>query len=290
VAIVTGAGRGLGRAHALALAHDGVAVVVNDLGGDVHGQGADLTPAAAVCAEIEASGGRAVVSGHDVADWQQAGDMVDLAVRTFGALHVLVNNAGILRDRTLANLSEGEWDAVVRVHLKGHAAPTHHAMAYWRERAEAGEKTQASVIHTTSLAGLIGNIGQANYGSAKMAVVGLSHVTAMEGARYGVRSNAVSPAARTRITASVLSSDPIPESWDEFDPRNVSPLIAYLARADCPANDQVFHIYGSRVFVLRAPGIAKELTSTGPWTADALAEALPANLVQPLRLEEFIHS
>ena len=159
VAIVTGAGRGLGRAHALALAAEGASVVVNDLGGDLQGRGTDLTPAQEVVREIVAGGGKAAVSGHDVADWKDAASLIDTAVKNFGDLHVLVNNAGILRDRTLANMSEEEWDAVLRVHLKGHAATTRHAMAYWRDCSKAGDAVAGSIVHTTSLAGIVGNFG-----------------------------------------------------------------------------------------------------------------------------------
>src|SRR5262249_10844196 len=155
-------------------------------------------PAQEVAVEIRSSGGRAIASHHDVADWGQAEQMIALAVETFGELHVLVNNAGILRDRTLANMTEDEWDAVIRVHLKGHAAPTRHAVAYWRDRSKAGHEVKASVIHTTSVAAFAGNFGQANYTAAKLGIIGLSRVTALEGQRYGIRSNAVSPSARTR--------------------------------------------------------------------------------------------
>src|ERR1700730_1837848 len=186
VAIVTGAGRGLGRAHALRLAAEGAAVVVNDLGGDVHGDGQDLTPAQQVVQEICDGGGQAIASGHDVADWEQAEALIRLAVDRFGDVHVLVNNAGILRDRTLANMSEGEWDAVIRVHLKGHAAMTRHALAYWRDRSKGGHPISASIVHTTSIAAFAGSFGQANYTAAKMGIVGLSRVAALEGARYGV--------------------------------------------------------------------------------------------------------
>src|SRR5690606_19095514 len=182
---------------AMALAAQGAAVVVNDLGGDLQGNGRDATPAQETVAEIRANGGRAIVSGHDVADWRDAEEMVALAIDHFGGLDILVNNAGILRDRLFANMSEEEWDAVIRVHLKGHAAPSRHAMAYWRNDGKAGRQVAASIVHTTSLAGLVGNFGQANYAAAKLAVVGLSRTLAIEGTKYGVRSNAVSPSART---------------------------------------------------------------------------------------------
>lgn len=286
VAIVTGSGRGVGRSHALALARHGARVVVNDLGGDLHGQGSDLTPAQQVAEEIRGFGGEAVVSGHDVGDWEQAAAMIGLAVATFGGLDILVNNAGILRDRTLANMSEEEWDAVIRVHLKGHAAPTRHALAYWRDRSKAGEPVKASVVHTTSLAGLVGNFGQANYASAKLGVIGLSRVVAMEGARYGVRSNAVSPSARTRIEASL--KPPPPGVFDVFDPDNVSPLVVWLALADCPATNQVFQAYGDRIEVIAPSAIAVDLRAGGRWDVGAIDAALRGKLPQPPSLTDFV--
>lgn len=286
VAIVTGAGRGLGRAHALCLAAHGASVVVNDLGGDLQGHGKDATPAQQVVAEIEAGGGNAVVSGHDVSNWQDAEAMIRLAIETFGDLHVLVNNAGILRDRTLANMSEEEWDAVIRVHLKGHAAPSRHAMAYWRDRAKGGATVKASVVMTTSLAGLVGNFGQASYASAKLGVIGLSRVVALEGARYGVRANAVSPSARTRIETSLKA--PPAGVFDVFDPANVSPLVAWLAHADCPATNQVFQAYGNRVEVIGQTGIAVDVRTDGQWTIDALDRALEGKLPPPPKLGDFV--
>jgi len=269
VAIVTGAGRGLGRAHAQLLAAEGASVIVNDLGGDVHGEGQSSTPAQHVVA------------------------MVRLAVETFGDLHVLVNNAGILRDRTLANMTESEWDAVIRVHLRGHAAPTRHAVAYWRDRAKAGHQVKASVIHTSSLAGLVGNFGQANYSSVKLAVIALSRVVALEYGRYGVRSNAVSPSARTRLALSTPGAEehvqpPRPGEFDRLDPANVSPLIAWLAQADCPATSQVFHVGGNQIYVLAMSSIVHRLETDGRWTLDALDRELPGRLVQPLGLEGFL--
>jgi NAD(P)-dependent dehydrogenase (short-subunit alcohol dehydrogenase family) len=286
VAIVTGGGRGLGRAHALALAAEGARVVVNDLGADLHGEGADAAPAQQVVQEIIGGGGEAVVSGHDVGDWEQARQMIALALERFGDLHVLVNNAGILRDRLLANMNEAEWDAVIRVHLKGHAAPTRHAMAWWRDRAKAGHAVKASVVHTTSLAGLVGNFGQANYAAAKLGVVGLSRVVAIEGAKYGVRSNAVSPSARTRIESSL--KPPPADVFDVFDPGNVSPLIAWLATADCPATGQVFQAYGDRVEVLAHSSIAHDLRTQGRWTLEALDRALAGKLAPMPGLRDFV--
>ncbi len=286
VAIVTGAGRGLGRAHALTLAAEGAKVVVNDLGGDLHGEGRDATPAQEVVRDIAKAGGEAMVSGHDISDWAQAEAMVAETVRRFGRLDVLVNNAGILRDRLLANMSEAEWDAVIRVHLKGHAAPTRHAMAYWRERSKAGETVRASVVHTTSLAGIVGNFGQANYASAKLGIVGLSRVVALEGAKYGVRSNAVSPSARTRIETTL--KPPPAGVFDVFDPANVSPLIAWLAMADCPATGQVFQAYGNRVEVIGHSAIAVDVRTEGRWTLAALDKALAGKLQPAPALGAFV--
>ena len=288
VAIVTGAGRGLGRAHALALAAAGAALVVNDKGAALDGSGAAADPAEEVVAEIRAAGGRAVASGHDVADWQQARAMIDLAVSSFGDLHVLVNNAGILRDRTLANLAEEEWDAVLRVHLKGHAAPTRHAMGYWRDRAKSGHAVAASVVHTSSVAGFTGNFGQAAYSSAKLAVLALSRTVALEGAKIGVRSNAVSPSARTRFTEGMGGLPPPTGDFDPRDPANVSPLVAWLAEATCPANAQVFQVYGNRLFVFTMPAIAHELVAPGRWTAAALDAALAGKLVTHPTVEELL--
>ncbi|WP_419163913.1 SDR family NAD(P)-dependent oxidoreductase [Candidatus Palauibacter sp.] len=286
VAIVTGAGRGIGRAHALALAAGGARVVVNDLGTGVDGEGADGGPAESVCAEIRAGGGQAAASGHDVSDWNAARELIAFAIDSFGGLDVLVNNAGILRDRAFVNMSEAEWDAVVAVHLKGHAAPSRHALAWWRAEAKAGRPRAASVIHTTSSSGLCGNFGQANYGAAKMGIVGLSKVLSIEGAPYGVRSNVISPSARTRMVAGMTGADqlgaPDETGYDPFGPEHVAALAAWLAEADCPAGNQVFHVSGRRVRVLEVPRIAFEARSHRDFTPSALAEALNGKLVAPL--------
>lgn len=288
VVIITGAGRGLGRAHALLAGELGAHVVVNDLGADLHGEGADTSPAAEVVARIRARGGQAVLSGHDVSDWAQAGELIELALDTYGRLDVLVNNAGILRDRTLAALSEAEWDAVVRVHLKGHAAPTHHALAHWRRRAKGGEVADASVVHTTSVAGFAGNVGQANYAAAKLAVLALSRCVSLEGGRYGVRSNAVSPGARTRITAGMDDVAAPAEGFDAAAPENVSPLICWLASADCPADGQVFHCSGSEVAVVSMPRVTSRVRTEGRWTVEALAGELPGRLLTPPGIDHFL--
>jgi NAD(P)-dependent dehydrogenase (short-subunit alcohol dehydrogenase family) len=294
VVIVTGAGHGLGRAHALYLASQGAKVVVNDLGGSVHGEGYDETAAQQVVEEILAAGGEAVASPHDVADWGAARELVQLAVDTFGELHVLVNNAGILRDRTLVNMTEDEWDAVIRVHLKGQAAPTKHAMTYWRQRSKEGRPAKASVINTSSIAGLAGNFGQTNYSSAKLAVVALAFVVALEGTAYGVRANAVSPSARTRLALSTpglgdeVQPPADPNQFDFFDPANVSPLIGWLAEADCPANRQVFHLGGNRLLALRLSEIVLDLQAEGRWTAEELDRQLSGRLVQQTSIETFL--
>ena len=292
VAIVTGAGRGLGRSHALALAAEGAAVVVNDLGGDVHGDGADPTPAQEVVALIKASGGAAVASGHDVSDWNAAGELVQLAVDTFGDLHVLVNNAGVVRDRTLANMSEAEWDTVLAVHLKGSAAPTRHALSWWRSEAKAGRAQDRSVVMTTSAAGLAGNFGQANYSSAKAALIALSRVVSLENGAHGVRSNAVSPGARTRIALSVAGAEEElriePGAFDPYAPERVSPLIVWLAQSTCAADAQVFHITGERLIVSAMPAVVHDLHAAGGWTLDGLDDALPSRLVPPASVTTWV--
>src|SRR5689334_17183856 len=251
VAIITGAGRGLGREHALLFAQEGARVVVNDLGGDSHGTGADATPAQQTVADIVAAGGEAVVNGDNVADWDGAERLVRQAIDTFGDLHVLVNNAGILRDRVIINMTEAEWDAVIAVHLKGHFCPTRHAATYWREQTKAGKEVHASIVHTSSTSGLFSNPGQANYDSAKSGIATFSQVCAKELSRYGVRSNAIAPGARTRLTEATPGlSDVVkaPEAgFDEWDPANVSPFVAYLATSECTITGECFMVSGGKV-------------------------------------------
>src|SRR5258705_4601595 len=200
VAIITGAGRGIGREHALLFAQEGAKVVINDLGGAIDGSGDDRSPADKVVDEIKAMGGEAISNADNVADWEGGRRLVQSAIDAFGDLHVLVNNAGILRDRVLVNMTEEEWDAVIHVHLKGHFVPTRHAAAYWREQTKAGKEVKASIISTSSTSGLLGNPGQANYGAAKSGIATFSYIASLELGRYGVRSNAIAPAARTRLT------------------------------------------------------------------------------------------
>jgi len=279
VAIITGAGRGLGREHALLFASEGAKVVVNDLGGDLHGEGEDRAPAQLVVDEIKAMGGEAVGNTDSVADWDGAKRLVDTAVETFGKLDVLVNNAGILRDRVLVNMTEQEWDAVIHVHLKGHFCPTHHAAVYWREQAKAGNEIKASIIHTTSTSGLLGNPGQTNYGAAKSGIATFSQICSMELGRYGVRSNAIAPAARTRLTeqtpglSEVVKAPEDAATFDAWDPANVSPFVAYLATADCPFSGEAFLVQGGLVQRFAPWTLSEKIDKGDRWTVAELAAA-----------------
>ena len=243
IAIVTGAGRGLGRAHALMLAGQGAKVVVNDLGGSADGSGSDATPAEEVVAEIKAMGGEAVVDTHNVAQWDGAKAMVDTAIQTFGGLDILINNAGILRDRMLINMTEQEWDSVINVHLKGTFAPTHHAANYWRQQQKAGKAVDARVINTTSHSGLFCNIGQANYAAAKAGIASFSLVAARELQRYGVTVNAIAPRAETRMTHGL--KDWTPEQLERRDPAWISALVTWLASPEAATvSGRVFEAWG----------------------------------------------
>ena len=234
VAIVTGAARGVGREHALGLARHGARVVVNDLGGAVDGTGTDKSPAQQVVEEIKAMGGEAVVNGDDVSSWNGAQNMIDQAVDTFGTLDVVVNNAGILRDRMLVNMTEDEWDSVIQVHLKGTFAPSRHAAAYWRQKSkDTGEKVNARIINTSSTSGLYGNVGQTNYGAAKAGIAAFTIIAARELGRIGVTVNSISPTAYTRMTDNLREYTE--EDIERRDPRWVSPTIVYLSSVE--AND-----------------------------------------------------
>ena len=273
VAIITGAGRGIGREHALLFAAEGAKVVVNDLGGAADGSGGDATPAEQVVAEIKAMGGEAVANGDNVADWEGGQRMVNAAIEAFGDLDILVNNAGILRDRVLVNMTEQEWDDVVKVHLKGHFVPTRWAAAYWREQTKAGVEKPRNVVHTSSTSGLLSNPGQTNYGAAKSGIATFSQICAKELTRYGVKSNCIAPAARTRLTEATPGLGEIvkaPDEADQFDiwdPANISPLVAYLASADCAFNGETFFVQGGSVKLVQSwtMGPASSVTTAGPW-------------------------
>jgi NAD(P)-dependent dehydrogenase (short-subunit alcohol dehydrogenase family) len=232
VAIVTGAGRGIGREHALMLAAHGAKVVVNDLGGERDGTGASMGPAADVVQEIKAAGGEALVNGDDVSDWSGAQRMIERAVTTFGRLDVLVNNAGILRDRMLVNMTEAEWDAVIKVHLKGTFGPAHHAAAYWRDQAKAGKAVDARIINTTSVSGIYGNPGQTNYGAAKAGIAAFTIIAARELKRYGITVNAVAPGALTRMTEDLGMGRGNEEEKALLHPRWIAPIVTWLASAE----------------------------------------------------------
>jgi NAD(P)-dependent dehydrogenase (short-subunit alcohol dehydrogenase family) len=277
VAIITGAGRGIGREHAILFAREGAAVVVNDRGGANDGTGADAGPAQQVVDEIRAEGGRAVANTDDVSSWSGAAALVEQAVREFGDLHVLVNNAGILRDAFLASMDEAQWDAVIAVHLKGHAAPLHHAAAYWKQRHKSGAPVQASVINTASASGtFMPNAGQANYGAAKAGIAALALVAAAELERYGVRVNAIAPIARTRLTLATpgigtLFAQPVSEGeFDAFSPANISPLVAYLASARCTVTGKVFAVQGGSISELVNWQLGSSISSDKPWTIDGV--------------------
>ncbi|MFE9114009.1 SDR family oxidoreductase [Streptomyces collinus] len=253
VAIVTGAGRGLGRAHALALAAEGARVVVNDLGVGLDGTGSGRGPAQLVVDEIIARGGQAVVHGGDIATTEGAASLIRTAVETYGRLDTLVNNAGFLRDRMLVNLGEDDWDAVVRVHLKGHFLPLKYAAAHWRAEAKAGRVPVARVVNTSSGAGLSGSVGQGNYSAAKAGIIGLTLVAAAEMGRYGVLVNAIAPAARTRMTEATFAETMAAPGtgFDAMAPENVSPLVVWLgSAASAGVTGRVFEAEGGRITVM----------------------------------------
>lgn len=278
VAIITGAGRGIGREHALLFAAEGAKVVVNDLGATNDGSGADISPAQQVVDEIVAAGGEAVVNGENVADWEGAQRMINAAVEAFGDLDILVNNAGILRDRAIVNMTEQEWDAVIAVHLKGHFAPTRWAAAYWREQHKAGVTKPRNLVHTSSTSGLFSNPGQANYGAAKTGIATLGQIAAKELVRYGVKSNIIAPGARTRLTLATPGLEDImrPEEnvFDEWDPANISPLVAYLATADCAFSGETFLVQGGNVTMIESWARGESIDRGARWTVAELASAL----------------
>jgi NAD(P)-dependent dehydrogenase (short-subunit alcohol dehydrogenase family) len=278
VAIITGAGRGIGREHAVLFASEGAKVVVNDLGGANDGEGVDATPAEEVAAEIRAQGGEAIANGDNVADWEGAQRMINAAIETFGGLDILVNNAGILRDRVIVNMTEAEWDAVIAVHLKGHFAPTRWAAAYWREEHKAGRSKRRNLVHTSSTSGLFSNPGQANYGAAKSGIATFSQIAAKELSRYDVVSNCIAPGARTRLTLATPGLEDIMSAkdgaFDIWDPANISPLVAYLASEACAFNGETFMVQGGVVKRVRSWELAETVEQDQRWTVEGLTDAL----------------
>lgn len=280
VAIITGAGRGIGREHALLFAQEGAKVVVNDLGGTNDGTGQDSTPAQQVVDEIAAMGGQAVANYDNVADWEGAQHMVNAAVEAFGDLDILVNNAGILRDRVLVNMTEAEWDAVIAVHLKGHFAPSRWAAAYWREQFKAGVTKPRNIVHTSSTSGLFSNPGQSNYGAAKTGIATFSQILAKELARYNVKSNSIAPAARTRLTEATpglgerIAAPTDAALFDEWDPANISPLVAYLASIDCDFTGETFFVKAGEVTRIRSWERAETVEQNDRWKVSELTAAL----------------
>jgi NAD(P)-dependent dehydrogenase (short-subunit alcohol dehydrogenase family) len=290
VVIVTGAGRGIGRAHALAFAANGAKVVVNDVGVAGDGTGGSDTPAQVVVDEIEAHGGTATANTDDVADWAGAARLVDTALTRYGRLDVLVNNAGFVRDRMLVNLAEDEWDAVVRVHLKGHFAPLRHVAAHWRQRSKAGEQPDARVVNTSSGAGLLGGVGQVNYSAAKAGIAALTLVAAAELGRYGVTVNAIAPAARTRMTERTFAEAMArpDDGFDAMAAENVSPLVVWLGSAESAGvTGRMFEVEGGKVSVAdgwrHGPAVDKgarwEPQELGPVVRDLLAKSIPPDPV-----------
>ncbi|WP_430330848.1 SDR family oxidoreductase [Rhodococcus sp. ACT016] len=287
VVIITGAGRGIGRAHALAFAAEGAKVVVNDIGVGGDGSNTGETPAEQVVAEIKAAGGEAVVNGDDVASWEGAQNLIQTAIDTFGGLDILVNNAGFLRDRMLVGMSEEEWDAVIRVHLKGHFAPLRHAAAYWRAESKAGRPVDARIINTSSGAGLQGSIGQGNYAAAKAGIAEMTIQAAAELKNYGVSVNAIAPAARTRMTVgaggAMAEAMAAPEEgFDAMAPENISPLVVWLGSAESKdVTGRVFEVEGGKITVAEGwrhgpaqdKGDRWDPKELGPVVADLLAKA-----------------
>ncbi|MDO8730975.1 MAG: SDR family oxidoreductase [Actinomycetota bacterium] len=281
VAIITGAGRGVGREHALFFAKEGASVVVNDLGAANDGSGSDVGPAQQVADEIIAAGGQAVANTDDVASTEGAQNMVDQAVAEFGDLNILVNNAGILRDRMLVNMSDADWDDIIRVTLRGHFAPTRAAAQYWRVTSKERGLTPANIVNTSSTSGLFGNVGQTNYGAAKSGLGSFTHIAQMELERYGVIANAIAPSARTRLTLSVPGAQEREDErlktadlsqWDPRGPENISPFVGWLSTADCPSRGRTYFVQGGAVYLFQPWAIVDSIEKEGLWTIDELNE------------------
>jgi NAD(P)-dependent dehydrogenase (short-subunit alcohol dehydrogenase family) len=283
VVLVTGGGRGIGREHALEFAHQGAKVVVNDLGAEVDGSGSSLGPAGEVVDAIRAMGGEAVANGDDVADTDGAARMVSTAVDTFGRLDVVVNNAGILRDRMIVNMTPEEWDAVIRVHLRGTYAPAHAALQYWRERSKAGEDNDARIINTTSPSGIYGNVGQTNYGAAKAGIAAFTVIAAMEVGRYGVTVNAIAPSALTRMTENLgmgqqaaEKADEQPDQFDTYAAGNIAPLVVWLGSPESRSiTGRVFNVAGGHISVAEGWVAGPAADKDGRWDPAELGAVIP---------------
>jgi len=284
VVVVTGAGRGLGREHARLAAAEGARVVVNDLGADADGRNSDPAVAQAVAEEIRAAGGQAVASAADVATVEGARELLELALREYGAVHGLVNNAGILRDRMFVNMSEEDWDAVIRGQLRATFAPTRVFAEHWRNESKAGRQPNAAVVNVSSTSGLIGAVGQTNYGAAKAGIASLTVILAQELARYGVRVNAITPVARTRMTENVpgikdmVAAPADPAAFDVYHPGNVSPLVAWLLTADCPANGAVFYAKGGEIRQFVGWSYGWTVQKDARWTVEEIDKELRARV------------
>ncbi len=277
VVIVTGAGRGIGRAHALAFAEAGAKVVVNDLGASLGGEGIDLTPAQEVVAEIVAAGGEAVVNGDDVSDWDGAGRLVAQAIDTFGGLDTVVCNAGIVRDRMLVNMTIDEWDAVMRVHLRGTFCPVRHAIGYWRDQHKAGAPRAARIVTTSSGAGLFGSISQGNYSAAKAGIAGFTIVAAAELGRYGILANTIAPSARSRMTEEAFAemmAKPEQGAFDAMDPANISPLVVWLGSHACEVSGRAFEIAGGELSIADGWQHGAPLDKHARWEPDEIGAAV----------------
>ncbi len=290
VVIVTGAGRGIGREHALELARQGASVVVNDLGGSTGGAGSDASPAERVVAEIHKLGGEALANSADIADFEESAGLVKAAIDAFGRLDAVVNNAGILRDRMFVNGSIEEWDAIMRVHLRGHFCTTRHACAWWRDRSKAGERVAARIVNTSSGAGLQGSVGQSNYAAAKAGIAALTLVQAVELARYGITANALAPSARTRLTESVfpdMMRKP-EQGFDVMDPSNIAPLVAWLCSEESgDVTGRIFEVEGGKISVADGWRNGPAIDRGGRWdpaeVGDAVRELL-AKAVPPQKV------
>jgi NAD(P)-dependent dehydrogenase (short-subunit alcohol dehydrogenase family) len=275
VVVITGAGNGIGRAHALAFAAQGAKVVVNDLGGARDGTGSSAGPAQAVADEITAAGGEAVANTDDISSWAGAERLIRQAVDTFGGLDVVVNNAGILRDRMIVTMTEQDWDTVIAVHLKGTFAVLHHAAAYWRQRSKEGHANDARVINTTSSSGLFANAGQGNYGAAKSGIATLSIIAARELDRYGVTVNAIAPTALTRLTEDVpMMSDAAAAT--ELSPEAISPLVVWLGSAESrPVTGRVFGVWGNAITVIEGWVNGPSVSRDSAWDPATLTAVVP---------------